>query len=323
MAAAKPARSYVVFGSDDLLRRRGLEKLLKDLGAHDGNDAGITPIEGDKSCELSTVLDAVRTPSLLSPLCIVVVRDADEFVTKYRDELLKYVDKPSPDGFLVLECRSWKTNTKLHKALDKEKAAINCKPPTGRDSLVAWVDREARENDLTLGRGVAGRLCDLVGDNFGLLRSELDKLATFVAPRTDIQLDDVESLVGQSREHNVFGITDAIAERRPQDALRLWHEVLMTDRAGPYRAVGGLAYGVKKLVAGRALMDTGANAARVRSELRIWTSAAALDRQLKRFSRSQWEDVLLRLLRIEANSKSGLGEVEFAVEKLIVDMCAA
>ena len=323
MAAGTPARSYVVFGSDDFLRRRGLQKLLSDLGSTDADDAGITQIEGDKTCELSTVLDAARTPSLLSPLCIVVVRSADEFVTKYRDALLKYVEKPSPDGYLILDCRSWKTNTKLHKALVKEKAAINCKPPEQRDALVAWIDAEARANGWQLGRGVAGRLCDLVGDNFGLLRGELEKLATFVAPRSDIQIADVEALVGQSREQNVFGITDAIAERKPLRALQLWHEVLMTDRAGPFRAVGGLAFGVKKLVAARSLMDGGYSVQKARSELRIWTNTAALERQLQRFSRRQWEDVLLRLLRIEANSKSGLGEVEVAVEKLIVDMCAA
>jgi len=142
-------------------------------------------------------------------------------------------------------------------------------------------------------------------------------------PRTDIRVEDIDAVVGVSREQTVFKITDAIANRQAPQALSLWRQVLATDRDAPFRAIGGLAFGVRKLVQAKAHVEAGGSARSAIGALRIFTDAASLDRQLARFSHAEWEDLLLRLLRIDYGSKSGLGDVDCAVEKLIVDLCAA
>ena len=328
MAANSNTGVYVVYGADDFLRRGELNTLLRRLLGGEADGLGLTTFDGSvRDCELSSVLDALRTPSLLAGETVVCVREADDFVTAHRARLEDYVAAPSPDGTLVLECRSWRSNTKLHKAIQAGKGAIGVDKPKGwneiRQWMTSWIESQAAVHGCRLERGVASRLYDQVGDDHGVLDNEIRKLATYVLPRKSVGMTDVDMLVGHSREQTVFKITDAIAERDARKALALWQQVLATDRAAPFKAIGGLAAGLRKLVQAKAHVADGGTAFSARKSLRIFTDGGSLEKQLNRFSYRQWEDILLRLLRIDYGSKSGLGGVEQAMEKLIVDLCAA
>ncbi|MCB9851855.1 MAG: DNA polymerase III subunit delta [Phycisphaerales bacterium] len=328
MAADSNTSVYVVFGADDFLRRGELNTLLRRLLGGEADGLGLTTFDGaGKDCELSSVLDALRTPSLLAGETVVCVRDADEFVSTHRARLEDYVAAPSPDGTLVLECRSFPATTRLYKAIRANKGVIGVEKPKGwneiRQWMTSWIEDRANAHGCTLERGVASRLYDQVGDDHGVLDNEIEKLATYVLPGKKIGMADVDALVGHSREQTVFKITDAIAERDARKALSLWQQVLATDRAAPYKAIGGLAAGLRKLVQAKAHIADGGTAVSAKKLLRIFTDGGSLEKQLKRFSYRQWEDILLRLLRIDYGSKSGLGNVEEAMEKLIVDLCAA
>jgi len=171
--------------------------------------------------------------------------------------------------------------------------------------------------------GAAERLYELVGDDCGLLNMELAKLATYVAPRNEIRLADVEALIGSSRVEKVFGITDAIARRDAKTALSLWEQVLSSDRAAAYTSVGGLAFGFRKLAEAKRMISQGTTVADAKTRLRIWGDVGSLGRQLDRFSLAQWRDHLVKLLRIDHGAKTGLHTVETSVEKFIVELCAA
>lgn len=328
MAANSNTSVYVVFGADDFLRHGELNTLLRRLLGGEADGLGLTTFDGaGRECELSSVLDALRTPSLLAGETVVCVRDADDFVTAHRARLEDYVAAPSPDGTLVLECRSFPATTRLYKAIRAIKGTIGVEKPKGwneiRQWMTSWIETQATAHGCKLDRGVASRLYDQVGDDHGVLDNEIKKLATYVLPRKSVGMADVDALVGHSREQTVFKVTDAIAERDARKALALWQQVLATDRAAPYKAIGGLAAGLRKLVQAKAHVADGGTAFSAKKSLRIFTDGGSLDKQLGRFTFRQWEDILLRLLRIDYGSKSGLGNVEEAMEKLIVDLCAA
>jgi DNA polymerase III delta subunit len=126
----------------------------------------------------------------------------------------------------------------------------------------------------------------MAGDSLGVLDQELEKLATYVGARPEITVNDLEALVGNNRERNVFELTDALARGDAPTALRLWERVLSTDRAAPFRAIGGLAWGIRKRLEG------------------------AADAML--------EDQLIDLLEADLGSKTGLAGADRAVERFIV-----
>jgi DNA polymerase III delta subunit len=139
-----------------------------------------------------------------------------------------------------------------------------------------------------------------------------------------IRQQDVESLVGASRAEKVFGITDAIARRDAPGALALWEQVLATDRNAPFLAIGGLAYGFRKLAEARRLVEReGLPMAEAARQANVWGDPATVKRQLDRFSLGQLRDHLVQLLWIDVGTKTGLGSVPTSVERFLVQLCTA
>src|SRR5205807_3849394 len=106
-------------------------------------------------------------------------------------------------------------------------------------------------------------LADLVGNGLDRLDGELAKLATYVGGRGTIEPKDVEDAVGSTRMELIFKVTDAMTRRDPRGALELWDRVLANDRAAPYRAIGGLAWGLRRLVQAKRVASRGGDLSRI------------------------------------------------------------
>src|SRR5262249_46527440 len=155
---------------------------------------------GDK-LDFSTARNDLETPPFLAPCRIVIVEDADAFVTKFRPELEAYVAKPSSVGVLVLDVTTFPENTKLAKALP-DTAKIACKElkPHQAYELRPWCTEWAKTTyKKKLSPDAAELLLDLVGVSMGLLDRELSKLAVAVGAKPAIEVEDVERFVGRSK----------------------------------------------------------------------------------------------------------------------------
>ncbi len=314
---------YAVIGDERFLRIQAVEQLIENILGKDADEMGLAEYDGTSpELELATVLDECRQPSLMAPIRVIVVRDAARFISNYREPLSKYAASPSDCGTLILESSSWHRGSKLHKTLAPVGGVIECKAPEPK-TFIAWLIAHAqRGHGLQLEKNAAYRLKDLAGTDLGILDMELAKLSTFIHPQKTIRTADVEELVGATRTELVFGVTDAIALRDPAAALAVRNQVLETDRDAPYKAVGGLAYGFRRLAEAKRLETEGVRLFDIRTQLRLFIEPPVLKRQIDRFSLLQWRRHLVKLLRIDMAAKSGLGTVRTAVEKLIVELCA-
>ncbi|HWL94846.1 MAG TPA: DNA polymerase III subunit delta [Phycisphaerae bacterium] len=366
---AGPMPVYAVFGKDEFLRSRRLRSLVKELVGDADESMALSTLQGG-SVSVADVLDEVRTPSMLSPLRIVCVRDADQLFVKdgddegtkpapaeksrakggekprrpsrtltSREAMEAYIEGWSPEavaervkagkppliltGVLVLDCKTWPKTTRLFKMVEKYGLNLNCEPP-GEKDVESWVRQAAREEfGCKFAGSAAARLVELVGDNPGFLYSELSKLATYVAPRQEIGEQDINALVGETKTEIIFKLLVALTERDAPLALRQWRQVLAGGRGAEFMALGGLRFAFERLVSMKQLHDRGANAWDIKKQLNVWDPDNIVPKQLTQFTLSQVRDVLRKLLRIDVNSKTGLGGVDTSVEKLIVELCAA
>lgn len=313
--SAAPRPVYAVLGEDPFLRRQAVDRIL-DLALRDDPGAlGPTRIDGD-TAELADALDELQTYSLLGGRRVVIVEDADGFITRYRKQLEKYCSAPTEDATLVLLCRSMPRNTRLYKIIAEKGDISVCTPPRGRET-VNWISQRARqEHQVAIDQQAVARLRELIGDHLEALDGELAKLSLYVADRKRVTVEDVEALVGLHREEAVFRVTDAMANGDVAGALKAWEHVLATDRAAPMRAIGGLGAAIRRLLAARQAIDSGASAQSVAASAGAFrnqflrqvqaTNANALQRQL--------ED----LYQADLRSKTGLADVDKEIEVFIV-----
>src|SRR5262245_6997394 len=113
-APTNPASTYVLAGPERFLKQAALRRIQEIVLGPEGGDFGRTEFDGE-TAEFAAVLDELLTLPFLAPRRLVLIQDADAFVTEHRKRLEKYVAAPSSAGVLVLDVASWASSTNLAK----------------------------------------------------------------------------------------------------------------------------------------------------------------------------------------------------------------
>lgn len=326
MPAKKPTAPpiVVIYGDEPYQKAKALEQTLAALLPPEVDRAmALTEADGSRSEEqggasLATVMDDLCTLPFLADRRVVVVREADKFITAHRQRLEMYVAAPSPTGTLVLECRSFPANTRLAKAA---KAAggklIACAKLKAR-RLVDFVNQQAREHGKQLEPGAAERLVALVGQEQGALAGEVEKLDLYTGDRTTITIADIDALVGLSREEKIFAVMDAAAEGNLAAALRAWEHVRQTDPAAMYRAVGGIAFVLRRWLAAHQMREQGMSPGQIAPKVMMWGRQQILAGLLSRLSARRVRALVGELAELDMKAKLGERSIDSGVQALLV-----
>lgn len=251
---AAPQPLYVVYGDEDFLKRLVRQALRTRVLGEDGDELGWSVHEGDKAT-FALIHDELATVPFYGTHRLVVVEDADPFVTRHRALLEKALGKLPPTGVLVLEVKSWPSNTRLAKMVDGA-ASIVCKAPASY-RVPAWcVQWCASRYGKELPNPAAGLLVDLIGTDLGVLDQELAKLAIFVGGRPQIAVADVDQLVGRSRAETIWKIFDAIGEGASAEALTILGR-LLDQGEQPLRILGAFSLQLRRLAQATRLHQLG------------------------------------------------------------------
>lgn len=219
VSKAKLLPVYALVGEEDFLKRRCRDAIISLAVGKGDPDFAVSTFTGEK-LDFSTVRNDLDTLTFLSPVRVVIVDQADPFVSEHREALERYVASPSKVGVLVLDVKTLPKNTKLAKALP-DAAKLECEAPYP-ERLADWCVKWAKAgHGKKLGRDAAEALVDLVGPMMGLLDMELAKLSSAVGGNAEITGDDVTRLVAQTGNANVWHILDAIAVGQPAQAFEI------------------------------------------------------------------------------------------------------
>ncbi len=304
---------YAIVGKDSFLRQEALEGVLRrcaEVGA-----TGPIRLSGAQASPAG-VLDDVRSPSLWGERRIVILEDADPFITAHRTALEKYSGEPNPSSTLILLCETLPRNTRLYKAISAQGEVIAFEPPKGR-ALAAWLEARARsEFGKRLDGETAARMIELLGDSPGLLSAELAKLCSYVGERAEIGSSDVDALTGHLRVDIIFAVTDCILDGLAAEALGRWRQIQATDRSASGRALGGLAWSVRRFREARGAWERGASLMELGR--RLFTEAAVLKRRFESFPPARLIEQQRDLLAADLASKTGASTFEVGIEKFIV-----
>jgi DNA polymerase-3 subunit delta len=251
-----------VVGDEPLLKQLALAALRQTLQA-DEEELAERDFEGEEAL-WRDVLDELCTASLFSSgPRLVIVEDADKFVTAHRQQLEDYADKPA-SGVLVLVLDSLPGNTKLAKKIESSGLAIECRVPASyrgktkivdEKRVVKWlVERAKKEHGVKLETPAAEEMVDLVGPELGLLDTDLAKLALFVEPGQAISADLVRDIVGGWRTKNLFELMDAAAEGNARDALIGLNKLLSMGEA-PQALFGQMAWSLRRFADAMSIID--------------------------------------------------------------------
>ncbi len=317
MAGSSVKPIYVLFGNDTFLRDENRKKIISQLVGDADPQVCVGVFEA--TADLAQVLDELRTMPFLAPRRVVIVRDADAFVSAYRESIEKYLESPAQCGSLVLMVSSWPKNTRLYKAVAKVGEAIDCSEPDVRD-LPRWLQSAAAKRDKKISRDAAELMAEWVGANLSALDSEIEKLATYVGDRKTITANDVGELVAATAGPEAFELTNALTESDPSRAIKALSGML-TVRGEEFRTLGMIAWHLRRALQAKQMISAGKSPDSVLRSVRVFYNKPSFIAMLKRRPMKKMQADFRKLLYADLAMKSGTTPTA-ALQDLVVGLCS-
>jgi DNA polymerase-3 subunit delta len=309
---AKPI--YALIGSDALMQQEALADILHQLPP----DAQRSDYDGE-TAELAQILDELRSLALFGSGKVVVVRNAEQLISRFRAAMEEYVAKPSEGATLVLRLSSLPSNQRIYKLIVKMGKIEACAPPK---DLAGWiVGRAKAAHGVTVTPGAARFLADLIGDQLGRIDNELAKLA-LMSDSGKISEDQIAGTVVFQREREMWDLTNALAAGNPAEAVGRWRQLVQSDTSAQFRAVTWLCMWLENVRKALVMLQKGEDAWTIGQALRIWPreQAQRFVQTVKSLGTPGLARAVDLLAQIDYQTKTGIGEAAENVERFLLTL---
>jgi DNA polymerase III subunit delta len=310
---------YVIAGQEDaLVSARCIEIIDKLVDPSQRATSVFSPQDDlPEACE---VLDELRTAPFLVDKRVVVLKQADAFVSKNRELLEKYFDNPCPTGRLILAVKNWDARTKLAKKLPNVGTLISLTPPKRWDIPKYLIQYAAQTYNKILHKEAAELIIELTGDEMARLYSEIDKLALFIDNNREITCQNVESLLGNNRLFNAFAVIDAVINSDAASAVNRLRAMFEADKSSEYTIVGAFAYHIRRMFKAKTMLDKGISYGEIEKKCMIWSNKDQFFSQLRRSSQKQIGLYLQQLAQTDYEIKTGRTKAPVAMEQFVINI---
>lgn len=269
-----------------------------------------------KEAGLGPAVATARTLPMMAKRRLVVGKGIDDVKTDLLEPLVEYVADPNPSTCLVLVGE--KVDVRLRGIAALKKAGfLHVFAPLRDQALAGWLRTEARARKITLEAEAASALADLAGPELGRLAQALEQLALYTGGGRPITLDDVEDLVAETRQRNIFELTKAIGAGEVPRALALLANMLR-NREAPLKIEFMLARQLRQIWRAKELSATGASRNDIAAA--VGMSPYFLDDVLvpaRRMSRAALARAFERLYQADLALKSSRVDPEIIVSRLV------
>ncbi len=151
---------------------------------------------------------------MLSPLRVVLVKEAQDIGTKEWELLTAYLSHPQSTTLLVFCYRHKKldSRTKVYKTIAAKGVVLDTKKLYD-NQIPGWISSFVRQHGYSITERAALLLSECIGNNLQKLSNEISKIFIALPQGTVINEDVIEQNVGISKDYNVFELQAAIGRR--------------------------------------------------------------------------------------------------------------
>ena len=245
------ASAYLLLGDEAALRRRALECIRGAFDEESGIPGTVVQLEG-AVVSVAEIVDEARSLPLFGlmadgPARLIWVTDVDRLETDDVATLATYLDDPGPATCLVFEVAKLDRRKALFKTMAKGAVVVDCEPPESEGDVVIWIEATLRNRGHGIEPDAVAYLLQMAGTRITVLEQELEKAMLYVGEGGTVRAVDLEGLMGRTREHSVFELTDALVRGDRDAALRLLN-VLLDDGEAPIAVLAMIGWICRQLV---------------------------------------------------------------------------
>jgi len=225
---AKNVDAVLIYGPDaGLVRERG--KVLATKAVPDLNDPfNVSALSHDAILNDPALLsDNLNALSMTGDKRLVLVSDASDRMAGIVESALS---QGNAAALLILQAGDLKPRSKLRSLAESSSAmaALACYSDDGR-SLARLIDEVFSADKIECNHEARSYLEQNLGNDRGISRSELEKLAIFAGPNGRLTIDDIGTMIGDNTSMTLTDIAFSAADGSAVDTDRYLSRCLSED----------------------------------------------------------------------------------------------
>jgi DNA polymerase III subunit delta len=334
---AEPAHVYLFYGADGFSAREELRALMERLDTEGNLSHNTVRFDATREpVKIEEVIAACQTASFFAEQRLVIVEGLLERLgggrrSSGRNRRATAAGQ-SGDGDRLIDTLTMLPATTTAVLLESNPSKAFLEALTGiatvrqfpilrADGVRAWAQRRAESLGAKLTAPAAARLAELIdGSHLGDLAQEIDKLAAYAAGRP-IEVGDIDAVVSVALQFQTWDLTDAVAAGRADRALRVLQ--LMDEKQHPSQLLFSMVVRqYRQLMLVKAAKEEGLSDVEVGRRLGIAHPfpLSKLTEQAARYQPARLDQAYRRLLETDVAVKTGVMEIEPALEMLIAEL---
>lgn len=257
------AAIYLLYGEDDFQRQTLVRRIVAKLLPEQQRDTQLTELRGGEvsARRVAGELESSGFNFGDEPRRVVLVRDCPYFRADGGDGVDLLHDRLEAglldDVTLIFDVDgAVDRRLRLAKLVLDRGVALEFPALAGEDDVARFLSARLRRAGKSMARAAVAALVERSGTDAQVLCHEVDKLIAYVGELDEITVADVREMVAPTVELSVFELVDAVAERRPSEALERL-EGMLAQQAEPFMILAMLIRQFRLLVQARYLLDSG------------------------------------------------------------------
>ena len=321
--------SYIFCGLDEELIKEGISLVVNNTVDKSLLDLNYIRLDG-LTTTFDDIMNACETMPFMGDKKVVVVYRAsflkdktDSAGTKTYNEILKYLKDLPPYTVLIMyylfndKRDTPKKSTKV-KALDKVSKVVYF-DKLKKDRYYKKVEEVFKEKGKEIGKIELRYFAEKVQNNFDIIRREADKLIAYTGDRV-ITKNDIDRLIANSSEDDIFDLIDFISQKKVEKALDLLYE-LLSKSDQHMLIISNIENNFKRLYEIKILVQSGARVNDISSKFKLPTFVCEkLMNQCSKFSVKQLQRLMEICLETENKIKTTGVDKNMEMELMIFNI---
>ncbi len=197
-----------------------------------------------RDVDMSTVVGYARRYPMMSPVQLVLVKEAQDIPMAEWDTLAAYLEKPQPTTVLVFCYRHKKLDkrTKVYKAINA-KGVFYEKAKLREEKIPEWVANLVAKRGFSITEKGALLITESLGNDLGKINNELSKVFISLPKGGVIDEEIIERNIGISKDYNIFELQSAIGSRDIARCTRIVNHLAANPKEIPIQMLLPSLYG--------------------------------------------------------------------------------
>ena len=313
--------NYLLIGNEIYGQNQRKKQLIEQFVSID-DQMNLTYYNEDANNDISDLIIQCQTYPFLSDYRLIVyenpsfIFDSKLLDAKQQQVLVDYLSNPVETTVLIIVInKTVNSNSLIYKKISKY-FKIEKFDKLSQNDFEKLVRDDLKKNNVNISKDALDLLLSRLDNDVEKYKNELNKLLTY---GTELDYQDIDYLINQPIENDIFKLTNAINQNDLAASLKVYRDLLTNNKNDVLSIIGLLASQYRSMSQVKLLSQLGYNNAQIAAKLNV--SAGSVYYKLRdslNLSAKELMNKLNQLAILDESIKSGLTEPVSGLELFII-----